>query len=47
MKSAANTNHIQVGFGVALRILNPAPRNTTPAIMLRVAEIFRVEDETG
>jgi hypothetical protein len=46
MKNAENTNHIQLGDGEAPKILNPAPRNNTPAIILRIAEIFRFEDET-
>jgi hypothetical protein len=47
MKIAENTNHIQVGAGEAPRILNPAPKNTNPAIILRIAEILRLEYETG
>jgi hypothetical protein len=47
MKNAENTNHIQVGAGEAPKILNPAPKNNAPAITLRIAEIFRLEDKTG
>jgi hypothetical protein len=46
-KNAENTNQIQLGAGEAPKILNPAPKNNTPAKMFRIAEIIRLACEIG
>ncbi len=44
-KMAENTNHSPLGSGEAPKMLNPAPKNKTPARMLKIAETFRFADD--